>query len=339
MTNQTNYSFFVGIDMSKSTFDAGILDGNGDKIGHKKFTNNQLGFESFLTWVFFTTNSQEILFTMEYTGVYSRKLWMFLQDHDCKLWMESGFQISRGSGIKKTKNDKVDSYSIAEYAFNRKNKAKITAQYDENIFLLHDILSNRNRLVEALKSIETPLAELKGYGGELSVKVLPDLNIEAIKGLKASKIALEKQIDELMNQQPDWKTNFDLVCSVIGVGKWLASWMIVYTRNFAEEFNARKFASLAGVAPFESTSGTTINKGEHVSHFSHQFLKGVLHITAMSAIRYNPVLKQYHAKKRKEGKKGYLALNNVKNKVLQTIFAVINSKIPFDKNYKHKLVA
>ena len=337
-SNFSDYSHFVGIDMSKKKFDVAILDINGKKIGYKKFDNYVHGFEDFLNWVFDITGSKEILFTMEHTGIYSRNLWIYLQENDCSLWMESGFQINRASGIKKTKNDKVDAYFIAEYGLTKKHKAKITP-FDEQICLLHDLLSNRNRLINALKTLETPLAEMKKHGNKFSIDAMEKVNDEAIKGLKASLKALEKQIEVLITSIPAWKENFDLILSIPGVGKWLASWVIVYTKNFSSEFSARKFASLAGIAPFEYESGTSIKKGDHTSHFSHKFLKGILHLAAMAAIKSDKKMKEYHAKKKKEGKKGFIPMNNVKNKIIQTMFAIINLRKPFDPNFKHKLAA
>lgn len=336
--NSSEYSFFVGIDISQRKFDAALIDLNGKKIGHKKFDNNQVGFVDFFEWLEGIAKLENALFTMEHTGIYSRNLWIFLQENECRVWMESGFQIHRGSGIKKTKNDKVDAYFIAAYALDRKYKAKLS-HFDENICLLHDLLTNRNRLAKALKAIEVPISEMKKYGNKLSVDALIDVNNLASQGLKQSIKAIEKKIDELIKTQAEWKENIDLACSVPGVGKWVACWVLVYTKNFSDEYNARKFASLAGIAPFEFNSGSSIKRNDHTSHFSHKYLKGILFLAAMSAIRMNPKMKKYFDKKKKEGKKGFLPMNNVKNKIIQTMFAVVKLKKPFDTDFVHKLAA
>lgn len=340
MFNSKNYSHFVGIDMSKLFFDGSILASNGFKVGHKRFNNSAEGFKSFLEWVRLSTeNSENILFVMEYTGIYSRMLMIFLQDNDCSLWMESGFRISRAAGIRKTKNDKFDSYMIAEYALNRQYKVKLMPKYDEDILLLHDLLSNRNRLIVGLNALRTPMGELIEYGNKRSVDILEDLNKEAIEGIKKSIKQLEAQIKILIDSREDWRENYDLACSVRGVGKWIVAWMIVYTRNFSKEFTARKFCSMAGIAPFENSSGTALQKGDHVSQFSHKNLKAMLHSVVMSAIRHNPNIKAYHQKKKNEGKKGFVSMNNVKNKIVHTIFAVVRTKTLFDIAYRHKLSA
>ncbi len=334
-----NYGFFVGIDVSKQKFDAGILDSNGEKVSHKVFKNNRLGFEDFLTWTKALVVDEQTIFVMEHTGLYSRLLWFFLQDNSCSLWMESGFEVKRGMGLAKGKNDKKDSYRIAEHALNRRHKIKITPDYDENLVLLHDLLSNRNRLVTDLNRIETPLSEMKEYGNKLSYDALLKVNSSAIKGLKCSIKEIEEAINELISTKDDWQKNIELASSVIGIGKWACLWILVYTRNFSKEFNSRKFASMAGVAPFESSSGSSIRNGSHNSHFSHKFLKGILHTAAMAAIRFNPAIKEYKERKKKEGKKGFLVMNNIKNKILHQVFAVVRSSEIFKIDYKHPMAA
>jgi transposase len=341
MSNLSNdYLFFTGIDMSKKNFDAGILDVNGKKLGHKKFPNHPDSFIAFLEWVSkITKGSNNVLFVMEHTGVYSRLLWFFLQDHDCDLWIESGFVINRASGIKKTKNDKVDSFCIAEYALNRKYKVNLTPKYDENLTLLHDLLSNRNRINNQLKALETPLKEMKKHGNKKSNDLLQEINKKAIVALKATLKDIDKAIDKLIKENEAWSENIKFATSVKGIGKLIVCWMIVYTRNFSEDITARKFAALAGIAPFEHSSGTSVNKGNHNSHFSHKFLKALLHLSVMSAIQHNPNIKNYFKRKKEEGKKGFVVMNNVKNKLVQIVFAVVRSKKEYEVGFKHNLAA
>jgi transposase len=341
MNDLTNdYLFFVGIDISKKKFDAAIIDLNGKKIGHKIFSNNLESFPDLLEWVStLVKGASDILFIMEHTGIYSRLLWFFLQDQDCHLWVESGFKINRASGIKKTKNDKVDAYCIAEYALTKRYKVHLTPEYDENLVLLHDLLSNRTRIKNQLKVIEAPLKELKEHGNTKSNEILQKANKQAIEGLKLSLKEIEKAIDDLISENESWIENIKLATSVKGIGKIIVCWMIVYTRNFSEEMTARKFASLAGIAPFEHSSGTSIKKGDHNSHFSHKFLKGLLHLSVMSAIQHNTEIKNYYNRKKEEGKKGFVVMNNLKNKLVQIVFAVVRSKKEYEIGFKHRLAA
>lgn len=45
-----NYSHFVGIDVSKQTLDASILDSEENELSHMKFKNSSSGIQEMLDW-------------------------------------------------------------------------------------------------------------------------------------------------------------------------------------------------------------------------------------------------------------------------------------------------
>jgi hypothetical protein len=55
---------------------------------------------------------------------------------------------------------------------------------------------------------------------------------------------------------------------------------------------------------------------------------------ALSAIKYDPQLKEYYNKKKKEGKNSMLVLINIKCKIISRVFSVINRKTPYINTYK-----
>lgn len=336
---QLNYKLFVGIDVSKKTIDTAIVCDKGKKIGHKRFTNNSFGFESCLEWIKELYQEGQIVFCLEHTGIYSRLLSMFLQDKGFSVCMESGYVIKHSGGILKGKNDKIDAYRIAEFALANRFKLKIAENYDLNIIKLHDLMTTRNRLVADLKRLTTPIKEMKEYGGKESYEMLEKACKAAIDGLKKSIQDIEMMIDDLIEQMEGWKERLELVTSVKGVGKIVGLWIMVYTKNFSPKINARQFASLVGIAPFEESSGSSVRRGSHVSNHAHKFLKGILHSAAMSAIKSCPKIKKYHEKKKNEGKKGFVVMNNIKNKLIHTVFAVLRTGLPYDENFKHHRAA
>lgn len=337
--DKKDYNLFVGVDISKAVFDVGVLSNTGIKLGHKKFKNNYFGFESCLEWLEEFYTEGDVIFCMEHTGVYSRLLSMFIQEKGFDLCMESGYVIKRFGGIIKGKNDKIDSFRIAEYALGQRFKLKLTEHYNKRLIELHDLLTARTRLKTNLRALTTPLGELKNYGGEENFKLVEQGCKQAIEGLKKSIKDLDKIIDEIIEQTTGLKERVELITSVKGIGKIVCLWMIVYTRNFSDNTNARKFASLVGIAPFEEVSGSSVRKGSHVSNHAHRFLKGLLHASAMTAIRNSPRIKNYHIKKKDEGKKGFVVMNNIKNKLVQTVFAVVRSGIPYDEQFVHQKAA
>ena len=64
-----NYSHFVGIDVSKLTFDASILDSEENELGHRKFKNSSSGVQEMKDWAkAFHADISSTLFCAENMG-------------------------------------------------------------------------------------------------------------------------------------------------------------------------------------------------------------------------------------------------------------------------------
>ena len=335
----TPYRFFVGIDLSKTYFDASIVGTDGKRLAHKRLENTPESFPALLDWVASTTRSETApLFCLEHTGAYGRRLCHFLQDRRQLLWIESPLQIKRSLGILRGKNDRIDSLRIARYAQLRQHQVRLSPHYDAALEQLHDLLTTRNRLLGAHSALSKAQGEL-AWADEESHRTVVGVQQAAIEGLNASVRQAEQAIDALLDGNPAWRKNFDLATSIHGVGRVTVLWLMVHTRNFDPHFNARKVAALVGIAPYESRSGTSVNAGTHVSKFGHLDVKALLHMVAMASIRCNGQVKRYYKRKKEEGKPGLLVLNNIKNKIVHQIFAVVRSQVPYDPAFVHQRAA
>ena len=117
--------------------------------------------------------------------------------------------------------------------------------------------------------------------------------------------------------------------SIPGIGRVTALYLITITQVFARFANGRKFACFAGVAPFEYRSGSSIRGKTKVSPLANKKIKSLLHMASLSAVRYDPELRLYYKRKKEEGKHSMLVLNNIKFKLIQRAFAVINRQTPY----------
>ncbi len=122
-----------------------------------------------------------------------------------------------------------------------------------------------NRIIDCINKLRVALKEMKKHGNERSFHAIEEANNNAIKSLKDCLKVIAGKIDTLVNSIDSWIENVALATSLKGIGKITCLWMLVYSKNFSGEYNVRKFASLAGVAPFENSSGTSINGGFHVN--------------------------------------------------------------------------
>lgn len=145
--------------------------------------------------------------------------------------------------------------------------------------------------------------------------------------------AIEKQMIDIINKDEDLKKTYDLITSVVGIGPITAIDTIVYTNNFQNFSTPRQYASFIGVAPFDHTSGTSVNGRTRVSKFCRKQQKTSITMAARSAIVNDPWMKNYYRRKMKE--KGEqrnqhgVVLNAVKFKLILRMFSVVKSGTPY----------
>jgi transposase len=87
------------------------------------------------------------------------------------------------------------------------------------------------------------------------------------------------------------------------------------------------------MAPFGKQSGTSINSKPKVSRLANKKIKTLLTQAAKSAMAHDPIIRRYYERKLAEGKDKWLITNNVRNKIVHTIFAIVRSKQPYSVNY------
>ena len=113
--------------------------------------------------------------------------------------------------------------------------------------------------------------------------------------------------------------------------------VLIFTGNFTLFTDARKFGCYCGVVPFEHTSGTSVRGRNKISHLANKSVKTSLTQAARTAVMHDPVLKQYYQRKKLEGKPDRLIINNIRNKMIHTMFALIKSRQKYESNYHHPL--
>jgi len=327
---------FIGIDFSKSTFDVTLLENIGQQnFVQEQFENEPQGYKSFLKWLVKQSKIKRDcwLFCGEHTGLYSRGLSEFLAKKHLFMWLENPLQIKCSWGIKRGKTDKIDSLEIARYAIRFQDKAIAYKPVDKEIDSLKLLFSYRERLVKTKVAMEISAKEIRRVisRDETSRYIFEDSNREIERIKKKIKNIKSKMHNIIINSQ--LKENYLLVTSIKGVGMITAISLIIRTNNFVSFENARQLACYCGCAPFEKTSGTSINGGTHVSRLANKELKVLLTQCARSAALHNKEISAYYQRKIAEGKLYKVVINNIRNKLIHIIFAVTKYKTPYRENY------
>lgn len=328
--NEKNYKFYLGIDISKETFDATFLNSIEKKYVHMQFVNDETGFDKLNKWLKKDKNFSysETLICMEHTGVYTRMIQVYLTKIKANIWLESSLQIKKSLGLTRGKNDKIDSKRIAEYAYRYQDKAVLKTYQSKSLDRLKDLITARIRLNKSLQIIKVSIKELKRVDKEQGAEV-ELLNLSAIRGIEQSIKQIEESMEEIINSNNDLKEVFELASSVKGVGKILTIKLMVYTNCFTKFETTRQLCCYCGAAPFDYSSGTSVRGKTGVSKFANMDLKSTLHLSAISSIQHNAELKKYYERKVAEGKNKMSVINAVRNKILARVVAVVRRKTPY----------
>lgn len=326
-----NFKEFIGIDVSKSYFDVFIYS----KKLHLRFDNTASGFEQMIAWISqqIHCGSNEVLFGLEHTGLYSVSLSIFLNEHQYTFCMIPGLELKRSLGIRRGKNDKIDAYAIAEYLYEKREKLKPYVLADQRQLILKRLLSYRERLVKERAAFKGRFKEYKSVLNQQDHLVLFESHQRMLEFQNEEIKKVEAELYRLIKEDEQLSKQFDLINSIKGVGPQTALLMIVLTRGFTSFTAWRKFASYSGIAPFPHESGT-ITRRKKVSHLANKRIKALLTCCACTAIQYNPEMKLYYHRRLREGKNEMSTINIIRNKMLARIFAVVQRGTPYVETYK-----
>lgn len=316
----------VGIDVSKSTIDVCILSGENYKI-----KNEVRSIKSFFSKI---KKQQEcaLIVGMENTGYYNWPCYQVFLELNITVFIISPFHLKRSLGLMRGKNDRIDAQRIAKFINLHKVELNPSILPRKEIRLLQALFAQRNRLIETIKRISVPAAELAFIAEKEIWKGIVQSNEKLISNIKKQMLEIEQRMMDLINEDSSLKIQFKHLTSVQGVGKVLAWAMLIKTNEFKSINNPRKLACYAGVVPFDFQSGTSISKRPRVSVMADKALKKILHMAAMRAIQLSGDLKDYFNRKVAEGKHKMCVLNAVRNKIVARICAVINKQKVYQIN-------
>lgn len=328
----------IGIDFSKKTFDATIMRREEDlfaEVDYQKFNNDDKGFKEFLSWVRKTVKQfpegkgrSSWIFCGENTGVCSAELSDFLATKGYDMWLESALTIHHKSGIIRTKDDKVDSKRIAEYALRHySSDIRLHTPDSKDYKRLHSLYSAHRMLV---KDKVSKINQIKSGILDYCPKALA-MAQQQLDFIQKQIKQIDEQISSMLETTPEFAENYEIMNSFKGIGPITIACIIVKTHNFKYMSDSRVFGNFIGVVPsHREQSGTSIDKPVRVSKYRDRDGNAALTQAANIAIRHNPVIKQYYLRLIGRGVHPNKAKNNCKFKILNIILTMIKNKTVFD---------
>ena len=170
------HPLFVGIDVAQETLEVCVIDDRGSVVSSStSYPNTPEGHDKIwaATQDLGARLQRPLAYAMEASGIYHLDLLCFLIEKSASVWSFNPLLLEeeRGGSLRKTKNDKIDAFKIADHA--RKNGYRRPfATWNEDDKRLRERCRVRSRLVQKSSDTQRQLRRdldllVPGLGGTL----------------------------------------------------------------------------------------------------------------------------------------------------------------------------
>ena len=138
---------------------------------------------------------------------------------------------------------------------------------------------------------------------------------------------IDADLERRLRASPLWREREDLLRTVPGVGPALTFTLLAELPELGTLTN-KEVASLVGLAPIARDSGRF--RGARVCWGDRASVRAALYMPTVSALRSNPVIKEFYARLVAAGKPGKVALTACMHKLLTILNAMLRHGAPWD---------
>ena len=298
----------VGIDVAKHTLEWST--GGEGKIGH---TRNEPRPIASLVRRLVALDPERIV--VESTGGYERRLVLKLAEAGLRVVVVNPRRVrSFGQGMGMlAKTDAIDARLLA--LFGEKVQPPIRPILQGRDRLLADLVARRRQIVALI------VAEKNRR--DTASDPVRRLMAPLLRQLKRHLEKLDAKIETALLDDAERAELYELLQTVPGVGPGVARTLLVDLPELGH-LGRREIASLVGVAPFARDSGKV--RGLRRIRGGRASVRTVLYLAAMSAARFNPVLRELYQRLRQAGKPPKLAFVAVARKLLTMLNAIARER-------------
>lgn len=216
----------------------------------------------------------------------------------------------------KAKTDPIDAGVIARFVATA--EPEVRPLPDEATRMLADLVARRRQIIQMI------VAERQRE--KRAAKRTRKSIVRLLKALEAELSDLDQDIGDAVRGSPAWREKEDLLASVPGVGPIIARTMLAELPELGT-LDRRQIAALAGLAPWTRQSGQW--RGKSFIGGGRAAVRAALFMGAMTAVRFNQVLKAFHQRLIAAGKPKMVALIAVARKLLTILNAILRDKRPW----------
>ena len=289
---------YIGIDFSKDKFDFNNLQISGsspnDPSHHRRFLAKL---------------PKDAHLICESTGAYHRPLVMAAHAAGFKVTVANPRQVrdfAKGLG-RRAKTDSIDAQTL--FLFGVKVEPKSDQPPTPAQVELNELSVARQQAVLERSTLKVQLPSQSTKLTRSLTKARIDLLTTQIKKLEAA-------IKKAIASEEKLAAAAARLVQIKGVGFITAASCLAFCPELGS-LSRNQASALLGVAPFNEDSGN-VNGPRHIAG-GRMRLRNVLYMAALSAIRFNPILRAFYTKLRTAGKPAKLALTAVMRKLFMLI--------------------
>jgi len=215
-----------------------------------------------------------------------------------------------------SKTDALDAQVLARLGQTLRPPVRVLK--NEETQELEALLTRRRQIVEMLTMEKNRLPS----AGQ---RVRPDITAHIAWLTKRLK-DVDGDLQSAIEASDFWRIKDDIIRSLPGAGKVLSTTLLASLPELGT-LNRRQIAALVGVAPFNCDSGTM--RGSRHIWGGRAPVRSVLYMATITAIRCNPVIRDFHGRLRAAGKKPKVAITACMRKLLTILNSMVRSNTPW----------
>ena len=309
---------FIGIDVAKDTF----CVCSSPAAVNLSLSNSGTGIKQLIN----TLKQHDIkLIVLEATGGYERPIVAGLLEADFNVVVASPRQVrqfARGIG-ELAKTDPIDARVLARFAqvVQPKPRPQFSCKTEE----LANLVTRRNQLTELRTK------ELNRQQTVRHPKVCKSIR-KMIKTLNYQIAQIDQLITEHIQSDEQLSDKDKIIRSTPGVGPQTSAILLSQLPELGL-LNRQQIAALVGVAPYDFRSGKFA--GQSRIWGGRKEIRNMLYMAALTAMRYNPVIKHFSDRLKSQGKKFKVVVTACMRKLL----IILNSMVRNETLWKSEKIS
>jgi transposase len=312
---------FLGIDLSKLTFDATLLIGS-DAQHYHSFPNTPEGFSALQAWLA-QHDVKELHACMEATNVYWEALatWLHARGYTVSVVNPARIKGYAQATMQRNKTDKLDSAVIASFC--KTHQPTAWQPLSETHKRLRSLSRHRDDLLQTQLQQQNRLRD--------TTDTLVRESLQAVLDTIAKQLeAVERSIKEHLAAHAELQANFQLLTAIVGIGAVTAAKLLAEFADLDQYESAKAAAADAGLTPSQFESGTSVRRRPTLSKIGKAGIRAALYWPAITAMRCCPAFKAFAERLAARGKAKKVIICAVMRKLVHIVYGVLKHRTPYD---------